>query len=155
LHELDVTDPVRLHTCAQTLFSAPPCGRSESRWTHTFALLANVLTEGGSHGLGKEGEWPNIELKRNTLGRAKMLWNYLRSALPERMFSPHILRAKTLNDLLVAIHRTAGSAGDDGMLLLHRPEIDWLYAGGRDPSDKTSDSTESPSADITQESCGV
>jgi hypothetical protein len=63
-----------------------------------------------------------------------MLWNYMRSALPERMFAPQILRAKNLTDLLVAIHRTAGAAGDEGMPLNHRPDIDWLYAGGRDPS---------------------
>jgi tRNA-dihydrouridine synthase len=139
LHELDTSAPERLHACAREIFSAPPCGRSEAQWSRTFALLAKTLTEGGSHGLGHEGEWPSIELRRNTLGRAKMLWNYMRSALPDRMFEPQILRAKNLSDLLVAIHRTAGLEGDQGMAFKYRPDIDWLYAGGRDSADQTMD----------------
>jgi hypothetical protein len=153
LHELDVTDPTRLHTIAQEIFTVAPCGTSEARWTHTFALLAKALTEGGTHSLGPEGEWPSIELKRNTLGRAKMLWNYLRSSLPEQMFAPQILRAKNLTDLLVGIHRTAGSQGDEGMPLIYRSDLDWLYAGGRDAIDKDRELSDTSGSLMPRETC--
>lgn len=155
LHELDVTDPTRLHTFAQEIFTAAPCGTSEVRWINTFALLAKTLTEGGTHSLGPEGEWPSIELKRNTLGRAKMLWNYLRSSLPEQMFAPQILRAKNLTDLLVSIYRTAGTEGDKGMPLVYRSDIDWLFAGGRDPTVKDSELSDSQSRTLPEEACSI
>lgn len=148
LHELDVTAPERLHRCARALFADAPCGTSEARWQKVFTTLAHTLTEGHTLGLGPEGEWPAIELVRNTIGRAKMLWNYMRSSLPEHLFHPQILRAKTLSDLLIGIHRVAGPAGDTGLLLQHRPEVDWLYAGGKNPEQSPVSSEEETSEEV-------
>ena len=151
LHELDITAPEKLHRCAQELFAEGSCGTSEDRWRKVFRVLTQALTEGKALGLGPEGEWPAIELVRNTIGRAKMLWNYMRSGLPEALFSPQILRSKNLTDLLVGIHRIAGQDGDAGLPIKHRPEVDWLYAGGREPENQSPDRTETE----PEESCSL
>lgn len=67
---------------------------------------------------------------RQSLGRVKMLWNYWRSSLPDAYFSPQVLRARSLTDLLAAIDALAPN-GDLETIIAprHRADLDWLYSG--------------------------
>jgi tRNA-dihydrouridine synthase len=70
---------------------------------------------------------------RKTLGRLKMIWNYLRSSLPERFFAPQILRQKSIGEMMVAIiSEWLEMSGDlnQNLPLKHQPDKDWVYAGG-------------------------
>jgi tRNA-dihydrouridine synthase len=133
LDELRLAAPDTLIAVARGFFAeAHPPGTSEDRWRQIFAHLTQVLTGQRPRGLGSAGEWPEIPLGRHSLGRAKMLWNYLRSSLPRDAWAPEILRAKSLSDLLQGIHRVMGPEADHGVPLTYKPDLDWIYAGGKE-----------------------
>lgn len=78
--------------------------------------------------LGHDLELP---LQKTTLGRMKMLWNYLRSSLPTACFSPRVLRATSAGELLTGI--LGVTAGFNVLPLKYQSELDWIYAGGKSP----------------------
>ncbi len=91
------------------------CGTSENAWRRVYDRLSPRAPL-------------DLEVSKPVLGRAKMLWSYLRSSLPEGCFEPRVLRARTLTELLSGIDVVARAAGKS-LLLRHRPDLDWLYAG--------------------------
>ncbi len=91
------------------------CGTTADGWRKVYARLSPRAPL-------------DLELSKPVLGRAKMLWSYLRSSLPEGCFEPRVLRARTLAELLGGIDAVARAAGPS-LLLRHRPDLDWLYAG--------------------------
>jgi hypothetical protein len=73
--------------------------------------------------------YAELELDRITLGRVKMIWNYLRSSLPAPYFEPLLLRSKSLGELLSGLARL--DPADETFLVGHRPEWDWLFTSSR------------------------
>jgi len=77
-----------------------------------------------------DGHWDQLELSRFAIGRTKMIWNYMRSGLPESFFEPRVLRSKTLQQFIAAI-----SAIWDQELVPFKfnPHHNWIYAGEKNP----------------------
>jgi tRNA-dihydrouridine synthase len=70
------------------------------------------------------------KVSSQVLGRSKMLWNYLRSSLPSNFFAPELLRSRSVADLCQGIMDRTDK--DAPIVLTHRPDLDWIYAGGKD-----------------------
>lgn len=80
---------------------------------------------------------------RRNLSRLKMLWNYLRTSLPDAFSAPEILRSQTLADFFETLGKLidqnqksghtydqCGSSRDHSKITLcHRPEMDWRFSG--------------------------
>jgi tRNA-dihydrouridine synthase len=72
-----------------------------------------------------------ISFSSITLGRLKMVWNYLRSSLPEEFSTPTILRTKTVQGFFAGINQIVSH---ETVTLTHNPQWDWLYSGTRKPT---------------------
>ncbi len=118
---------------------------------HSPEMLTRWAAErgGGSFGLETEDEWRrdiesllricgvsvsdvgSVEVSARALSRGKMLWNYLRSSLPEVFMEPLLMRRTKLSDFAAGIREISQSAGlSVGQLpLRHRPELNWMYSG--------------------------
>ena len=129
LHELANTDMEGLFELAKTGLFLRECGTDEDRWLHVHDQLSHRL-------------WPSAtgsitlheprEVSRVTLGRLKMLWNYLRSSLPPPFFEPGPLRAGNLAGFLAGLSSAYEASGRPvDLYLRHAPEWDWLYSGGK------------------------
>lgn len=79
---------------------------------------------------------PDFEVSRRTLGRVKMIWNFLRSSLPDHYNAATVLRSKSLSEFIMAVEGCHASSGFQERLveIKHRPERDWMYAGEKNPS---------------------
>ncbi len=76
----------------------------------------------------------DLQTQRFAFGRVKMLWNSLRSSLPEEFFEPQLLRKKSLGEFLQAI----AEIGPDRFELNHQSSLDWLYTSSRKAPTETS-----------------
>jgi tRNA-dihydrouridine synthase len=134
LHELYQDDTDRLfELCKSGLFSRS-CGSDEEAWRQLQATLAKAVYgaehPGFAEGAQQDHRWP---LARQTMGRLKMLWNYLRSSLPPVFFAPTLLRSNSLEAFLdhlgrlYAEHRNQGGFAE--LELAHEATWDWLYSG--------------------------
>jgi tRNA-dihydrouridine synthase len=65
------------------------------------------------------------------LSRGKMLWNYMRSSLPESFMDPRILRVQRLSDLILATNEISRQLGinPDNLPLRYQAKHDWIYSG--------------------------
>lgn len=117
LQELALSQLSDLYALVKEGLLAEPCGTDAGRWRRVHDRLAQTLA-------GKDP----LTVSRPILGRAKMLWSYLRSSLPPSCFEPRVLRAKSLDELLSGIRTVARDAGET-LPLRHRGDLDWLYAG--------------------------
>lgn len=65
------------------------------------------------------------------LARGKMLWGYLRSSLPQAFMNPLIMRAKSVSELLLAVHEISRQLDmePDNLPLLYDADRDWIYSG--------------------------
>lgn len=102
------------------------CGVDPAAWFSLAKRLMHAVYEDES-GLALDGHPLPPPLSRHTLGRAKMLWNYLRSSLPGPYFEPTIMRHRELGAFLGAI-RDLG-AGGEALPLRHNPTWNWIYSG--------------------------
>jgi tRNA-dihydrouridine synthase len=78
----------------------------------------------------------DIEVTTRALSRGKMLWNYLRSSLPQEFMEPTLMRQSKLSDLVSNVQAIAKQATGlpANLPLNYRPELDWMYSGeGRGP----------------------
>lgn len=129
LHELPRTGLSHLLAAIDAGLLEHPCGMSTMRWEAAANLLAKQVTgeRWPHHDNPRECDFP---FERHTIGRLKLLWNYLRSSLPPLFFAPETLRAKTVGELLARIDRLAAQHSD-GIVLEHNPAYDWIYAGAK------------------------
>ena len=68
-------------------------------------------------------------LPRPILGRLKLVWNYLRSSLPDPFLDPTLLRSKSIDSFLEGL---VFSSPDSKITLIgHRRELDWLYTSDK------------------------
>lgn len=77
------------------------------------------------------------EIDSRAFARVKMLWNYLRSSLPDVFMEPLVLRAKNLSQFIDHVREIARTSNIDihSVPLSYRKELDWMYSGqGRSQS---------------------
>lgn len=92
-------------------------GCDEDRWKDLWLALRGNLSP----------EPLEATCERFAFGRCKMIWNSLRSSLPELYFEPKLLRSKTLSEFLRGI-----AAIEDGEVTVqHQAAWDWLYTSSK------------------------
>ena len=102
---------------------SPPLVTSEDYW-----LLAKKALRYASRGqLLPE----DVEVSARALSRGKMLWNYMRSSLPEAFLEPKIMRSNRLSDLIFGITEISRQLGldPDNLPITHHANRDWMYSG--------------------------
>jgi tRNA-dihydrouridine synthase len=97
-------------------------GNSGQTWAALYEELCMAYA-------GKILAFGDLQVDRITLGRVKMVWNYLRSSLPDAYFEPLLLRSKSLGELLTGLTRL--DPADEAFTIGHRPEWDWLFTSSR------------------------
>lgn len=92
-------------------------------WTEIVSLLAIRGQTCGSL-LG-------IQVSPRALSRGKMMWNYLRSSLPEPFMEPQLMRASSLPDFLEGLHKIARQLelSPANLPLNYKADLDWMYSG--------------------------
>lgn len=142
LQEALVTNPSALFDLALAGVFLSPCGTDSEKWQKLYERLTKLFWS-------EPPSLENLEVSPGTVARVKMLWNSLRSALPVAFFSPEVLRSRTFAQLAerlsaiarglseheVSCFRTDLGSGKALITLTHRPELDWVYAGGKDHPD--------------------
>ncbi len=76
-----------------------------------------------------------LPLDRFSLGRVKMIWNYMRSGLPQPFFNPQILRARDFPGFVAAFQKTCSTQSQ--IVLSHNPELDWVYTSSKKSPQQT------------------
>ena len=104
--------------------AAQPAGVDGDQWHKAIATLRRMRGDSAMTST-------DIEVTPRAFARIKMLWNYLRSSLPEGFMEPSLLRTKSLAEMLSSIKTVAIREGLKGDLwpLRYRPECDWMYSG--------------------------
>lgn len=74
-------------------------------------------------------ELSGLTTERFAFGRTKMIWNSLRSSLPEEFFAPTLLRTKSLGEFLSSLRLL----GPESFPVGHRKDLDWLYTSSKKP----------------------
>jgi tRNA-dihydrouridine synthase len=97
-------------------------GNSGQAWAALYEELSTAYA-------GRIVAFKDLEVDRITLGRVKMVWNYLRSSLPDAYFEPLLLRSKSLGELLSGLTRL--DPADEAFTIGHRPKWDWLFTSSR------------------------
>ena len=129
LHELANTNMEGLFELAKTGLFQRECGTDQDRWQHVHDQLSYQLRPTGTGSLATHEP---VDVSRVTLGRLKMLWNYLRSSLQAPFFEPAPLRAGSLTGFLAGLSAAYEASGRPADLhLRHAAEWDWLYSGGK------------------------
>jgi tRNA-dihydrouridine synthase len=97
-------------------------GTDQDGWRRMFEHLSTALGLSGNHPT-------ELKLGRKSLGRLKLIWNYLRSSLPSAYFDPTILRSTSEGDLLARIAQLGVEHKD--LTLRYNPELDWIFSGSK------------------------
>lgn len=71
-------------------------------------------------------------VSKRSLGKVKMLWNYLRSSLPAPMFNPKLLRSRSYEDFLAGLKNSLEEFSSP-IKLQWQQDYDWIYAGEKKP----------------------
>ena len=122
--ELFSVAPERLYECCMGGFFKKSLGFEYHSWEDFGVKIKRKL--------------PNDQgsiISKKSLGKVKMLWNYLRSSLPAPLFEPKILRSSNFEDFLAGIEGRL-CALDDQLPLKWKPDLDWVYAGEKRPESR-------------------
>jgi tRNA-dihydrouridine synthase len=106
-----------------------PAGDDAGRWITIAEKLASA------RGL-QSGPMRGWSVSPRALARGKMLWNYLRSSLPEPFMDPTLMRVKDLGGLLDGIQHIARAHHFDvaSLPVRHQSHYDWMFSGeGKTP----------------------
>ena len=128
LHELHAERADELVRLVRAGLLAAPCGTAAAAWEQVYRTAAAALGVAAPD-LAAGPLEGTLALSRHTMGRAKLLWNYLRSSLPTAFFAPQLMRAADLGTLLAGIRRLAAPELEAPQPLRHEPGLDWLYSG--------------------------
>jgi tRNA-dihydrouridine synthase len=73
----------------------------------------------------------DIVVSSRALSRGKMLWNYLRTSLPEPFMEPRLMRSSSLAVLIQGIEDISRQHGYHSarLPLSYRPDLDWMFSG--------------------------
>lgn len=123
LQELAFVSPLKLFELSERGHFREMCGADAASWSETRALTESALRE-------VTGE---CTPSRGTVAKVKMLWNYLRSSLPEAYFDPSLLRSpdfESFSNNLERISRAHEDKFQSAVLTLQaQVEHDWIYSG--------------------------
>ncbi len=107
--------------------SSGPCGVDEQKWQGMFTTLLKFQS------LPDSTSPQELALSRAGLGRLKMMWNSLRSSLPDTFWITPILRASSVREFFVTIDEISkiheNKIGISSIDVRHHPERDRFYAG--------------------------
>lgn len=104
-----------------------PSGTSPERWQALFARLFETR-------FGFQGQPPYQAmdtLDRSILGRLKLVWNYLRSSLPQDYFAPTLLRSQSFSQFHQRLMELNEKQSGETLILQHQPHYDWLYSSDK------------------------
>lgn len=73
----------------------------------------------------------DIEVSPRALSRGKMLWNYIRSSLPDAFLEGQIMRSNRLTDFISGIIEISRQLGldPDNLPIGYHSDRDWMYSG--------------------------
>jgi tRNA-dihydrouridine synthase len=111
---------------------------SAGSWSNHLDVLRAIKAQLPASALGT-----TERSSRRNLSRLKMLWNYLRTSLPDAFSDSAILRSQTTEDFFECLaglidqnqksgHTCSGSDRsqiDSKITICHRPEMDWRFSG--------------------------
>lgn len=100
------------------------CGFDLEAWQELYARCSRTLR-------GKIALPSELSFARPVMGRLKMLWNSLRSSLPEAFFAPELLRASDFPEWVAAFTRLGADEAAGPLRFAHRPDLDWVYTSSR------------------------
>lgn len=127
LHELsDKNLPLLMDLVRDGVFTEP-CFNKEDRWARVFGAVSDA-TFGQVLSPFSSTFSRHYVLDRRTSGRMKLLWNYIRSSMPESFFEPKVMRSSNPAALLAAISQLF-EQNDHEYSLTYRSELDWIYNG--------------------------
>lgn len=130
LQNLQIAQPTKMLDFGARLGSMPVLGTDADAWERVLGDLLQVYAVTRTD---------QIEPHPYTVGRTKMLWNFMRSSFPAEAFAPQVFRAKNLHDFLTGVEAVlSGVDTDAGIPLRTRSELDWLYAGGKEKEEISS-----------------
>lgn len=73
----------------------------------------------------------NWALARGSFAKVKMIWNSMRSGLPEPLFAPEPLRAPSLGVFLARVDAALQAVAPE-VVFRHHEHLDWVYSGGKE-----------------------
>ena len=105
----------------------PPTSSQESYWT----ALEETLLE--HFPIADE----NSQHAKSSLTRLKMLWNFLRTSLPEAFMNPVLLRTRDQAEFFAFLKEIIQiqSESKQFLILNHFPQRDWIFSGERKTDD--------------------
>ncbi|MES2746022.1 MAG: tRNA-dihydrouridine synthase family protein [Bdellovibrionota bacterium] len=112
--DLSYREPSGLEARVRDRLFENACGVDEKSWSSLWSAL------GG-------GDLFSQVTERFAFGRTKMIWNSLRSSLPEEFFAPTLLRSKNLGEFLSALDKL----GPEEFTVTHNKNLDWLYTSSK------------------------
>ncbi len=103
-----------------------PCLTDTKGWAGIYEALCKATFQRRLN-VDDESFAQEFVVERKTAGRLKLVWNYLRSSLPEAFFEPKTLRSASAGALLQNISQLF----KDGtpVRLSYNPSLDWIYNG--------------------------
>ena len=117
LYELKFQRPQVIFSLLNQGYFSKSLRQDAEKWQDLHRELNSALCSLETYGRG--------QVSRASLGRVKMIWNYLRSSLDEAFFQPTLLRSRSLSELLTGITKIAETT--DVITLQHRSNLDWIY----------------------------
>jgi len=86
-----------------------------------------LISRRGSHARAPH----DVESSPRALSRGKMLWNYLRSSLPEAFMLPDLMRSRSLSDLILGISEISRQSALDpaNLPIYYHRDRDWMFSG--------------------------
>ncbi len=99
------------------------CGTNEEHWENLYRKLSQANFD----------DYISIEklhVERASFARVKMIWNSLRSSLPEKFMEPTLLRTSCFSDFSCIF---MGLCGNNNILLPleYKEQFDWIYSGAK------------------------
>ena len=120
-----LTHPAKLIEFASTGIMRLTSGSPEFNWQSFYKTCLQEL-------LGEETD-TEVDFIPPVLGRVKLLWNYIRSSLPEAFFISPILRSKTIQQFSERYWRICHQENitDKPFSLSHNSQFDWVYTSNK------------------------
>jgi tRNA-dihydrouridine synthase len=126
LQNLSVTNFQSLIGLALDGLFQKPCLTDSKAWAEIYEALS-VATFQRRLDIEDERFVQDFALERKSAGRLKLVWNYLRSSLPEAFFEPRVLRSPSAGALLQNIAQLFKD--DRPAVLSYNANLDWIYNG--------------------------
>ncbi|WP_161597705.1 tRNA-dihydrouridine synthase family protein [Fluviispira multicolorata] len=123
LQELVVRDSQKLFNLIERGDFLSSCDTNEERWENLYHKLSNAL-------FGDYIPTAKLNVERASFARVKMIWNSLRSSLPEKFMEPTLLRSACFSDFA---HSFMGLCEKKEILLPleYKEQFDWIYSGAK------------------------